>query len=274
MTWNAVRSPGTGLWAAVLTVCLSLSVLSACAAQPFRVTREPTTLNLVAADSCGTLARGTASAYEAAHPWVTVTSTVLNNQLAIEALREGNVDLGFLSRGSVDEEQKQGLWMEPFARDGIAVIVHPASPISEIGLAGLHDIFRGRLQERQGVVLTVVSREAGSGTRAAFESIVLGGQDTTLNAVVVPSSEAMMDDVAKTPGAIGYVSARLLEDRVRAVPVEGVGATDDAIDAGSYPIWRDLYLASEGEPRGEARQFAQWLLRGGAGVAQDGASAP
>jgi phosphate transport system substrate-binding protein len=206
---------------------------------------------------------------------VTVTSEVLNSALAVDALAEGEADLALLSWGSV-EEGKASLWMEPFARDGVAVIVPRASSFSEIGLTQLREIFsrgalrpRGRVEEQQGVVLTVVSREDGSGTRAAFESIVLDGGDTTLNAVLMPSSEAVVEYVASTPGAIGYVSTCSLgtpsvpHDRVRALPVEGVLPTEEAVETGRYPLWRELHLASSGEPTGEARQFAQWLLMRG-----------
>ncbi|MBS3785019.1 MAG: substrate-binding domain-containing protein [Anaerolineae bacterium] len=258
--------PRCGRGAAILPLLLAVFVLllsaPACAPQPLRVTREPATLHLVAADSCAALVRNAASAYEADHPWVTATSQVLNNALAAEALQNDEADLGLLSWGSVGGEA-QPLWKEPFARDGVAVIVHPASSLTEISLAQLRGIFLGRVQEQNGVVLTVVSREDGSGTRAALENIVLDDQDTTLNAVVVPSSEAMVDYVGATPSAVGYVSTRYLDDRVRALPVEGVTPTETAIANGSYPIWRQLYLASSGDPTGEARQFAQWLLRGG-----------
>jgi phosphate transport system substrate-binding protein len=209
--------------------------------------------------------REVAASYEASRPWVSVTSTVLNNRLAAEALLEKEADLALLSWGSIDGGQEVQLWMEPFARDGIAVVVHPGSPFSDIGLGELHEIFRGRLQEVQGVVLTVVSREDGSGTRAAFESVVLGGADTTLNAVVVPSSEAVVDYVASNRSAIGYVSSRHVDDRVRALSVKGIRATDGDAANGTYPIWRELLLVSSGEPTGEARTFAQWVLSGGAG---------
>lgn len=248
------------LW---LGASLCVLLVAACSAQPLQVTREATTLRLTAADSCMTLLQDASAAYEASHPWVTVTSEVLNNALAVEAVQEGEANLALLSWGSVGEEREQTLWVEPFARDGVAVIVSPASPILEISLAELREIFLGRLQERQGVVLTIVSREDGSGARAAFESMVLQGEDTSLNALVMPSSEAVIDYVANTPSAIGYVSTQCLDDRVRAVPVEGVAPTEETIANGSYPLWRELYMVSRGEPTGEARQFAQWLLRRG-----------
>jgi phosphate transport system substrate-binding protein len=217
-----------------------------------------------------------AAAYEESRPWVTVTSEILNAALAENVLREDGTDLVLLSwvRDPAGEGQ---LWTEGLARDGVAVIVHPGSPLIETGLAQLQEIFRGRLQEWDGMVLTVVSRENGSGTRAAFESIALDGEGTTLNAVVVPSSEAMIEYVGSTPGAIGYVSTLWLSPNVlgpsgqdprlghgvRVLPVEGLLPTGQAVSDGSYLLWRQLYVASRGEPDGEVREFAQWLLQGG-----------
>lgn len=244
-----------------------LLLVMACAPQPVTVTREPVTLRVVAANSCEPLVQNAASDYEASRPWVTVESQVFSTALAEQILREGGADVALLSwLGDWDEEDEPPLWTKGFARDGVAVIVHPGSPFGEIGLAQLREIFLGRLQEWEGVVLTVVSREGGSGTRAAFERIVLGGEGTTPNAVVMPSSESMIEYVASTPGAIGYISTERLDDGVQVLEVEGVLPTEQTIADESYPVWRQLYLASSSEPTGEAREFSQWLLSGGAGV--------
>lgn len=246
----------------LLASCLLLLLVSACAtSQPLTVTREPVTLRLVVADSCGPLAEEISAEYEEARPWVTVEFEVFNNAVSEETLRAGGADLALLSWLQEPRDgDRQPLWAQDFARDGIAVIVHPDSPLAETGLAQLADIFSGRLQEWGGAVLTVVSRESGSGTRAAFESIVLGGEDPTLNAVVMPSSEAVVDYVANTPGAVGYVSTLRQDDRVRALPVEGAMPTREAVIKGEYPLPRTLYLAAVDDPTGEAREFAQWLL--------------
>jgi len=239
--------------------CLLL-LLATCTSQPLTVTREPVTLRLVAADSCGPLAEELAAVYEEAHPWVTVRVEVWNAALAEKTLRAGGADLALLSWLQEGADERP-LWSRPFARDGIAVIVHPATPLMETGLAHLQEIFRGRMQEWGGMVLTVVSREEGSGTRAAFESVVLGGYDVTLTGVVMPSSEAVVEYVARTAGAIGYVSTlRMDDEHVRVLPVEGVLPTPAAISDGSYPLSRPLYLAAVAEPTGEARAFAQWVL--------------
>ena len=257
-----------------LAFCLLL-LLAACASQPVTVTREPVSLRLVSADSCGPLAEQLAAAYREAYPWVTVQVEVWNSALAQEALRASEADgstelvlseaeglttslalLSWLGETTAEEP----LWSHPFDRDGIAVIVHPGLPLTETGLAYLQDIFRGRVQERDGVVLVAVNREQGSGTRFVFESAVMGGYDVTPTSVVMPSSQAVVEYVAQTPGAIGYVSTAWVDDRVRVLPVEGVLPTPATIADGSYPLSRPLYLAATAEPAGEVREFAQWVL--------------
>ncbi len=237
---------------------------AACAAQPVAVTQEPVALQLVTADSCEPVAASVAEAYAALRPWVTVHYDVYNTGLAEEVLREGDADIALLTWLSDSAGADGSLWAERLGRDGVAVIVHPESPIVEIGLAQLREIFAGRLQDWGGVAVTVVSREDGSGTRAAFDNVVLEGASPTLNAVVMPSSEAVVEYVGRTPGAIGYVAVEHLNGSVRVLPIEGVLPTREAIDAGQYPLWRQLFLVSSGEPAGEAREFAQWLLAGGA----------
>ena len=226
------------------------------------VTREPVNLRLVAADSCPPLAEALATAYEAIRPWVTLHVQVHNTALAEETLTDGDADVAFLSW--IGEDSSSALWSSPVASDDLAVIVHPASPLTEASLALLQEIYRGRVQEWEGLVLAVVSREEGSGTRAAFDNTVLQGRDITLTAVVAPSSEAVVDYVARTPGSIGYVSALRLgdtaSDGVRLVPIDGATPSPGAAADGLYPLSRAIHLATVGEPAGEAREFAQWAL--------------
>lgn len=240
-----------------------VSLLAACASQPFAVTREPATLRLVAADSCGPLAEELAATYEETYPWVTVEVEAFNSSVAERALRAGEVDLALLSWLQEAADEKP-LWSQPFAHGGVAIIVHPAIPFTETGLAHLQEVFRGQVQEWGGMVLTVVSREEGSGTRVAFEGVVMDGHNVTSNGVVVPSSEAVVEYVARTPGAIGYVSAlwmrEAVADGVRVLPVEGIVPSPDALSGGSYPLSRSLYLAATADPSGETREFAQWVL--------------
>ncbi|HET91488.1 MAG TPA: hypothetical protein ENN99_12245 [Chloroflexi bacterium] len=246
----------------IYVICL-LCCLAACTSQPIAVTREPVTLSLVVADSCAPLVERLVTAYAEARPWVTIQVQVFDTSVAERMLRAGEVDVALLS-WTWEMTYEEPLWAATFAHDGIAVIAHPGVTFSETGLAHLQDVFRGRIQEWGGVVLVVVTRESGSGTRAAFERAVLGFHRTTHNAVVMPSGEAVVEYVARTPGAIGYVSTLHLSDsavsRVRVLPVEGVLPTGEAITNGEYPISRPLRVATVTEPTGEAREFAQWLL--------------
>lgn len=244
--------------ASCLLLIASCLLLPACTPQPLAVTREPTYLRLVAADTCRLFVEELTVAYEKSHPWATVEVIgVFNSALAERALREGEADLALFSW----IEPSDDLWSQSFARDGIAIIVHPDTPLDEVGLALLQEIYRGRVQEWEGVPLIPVSREQGSGTRAAFESLVLGSLATTPTAVVESSSDAVIEYVARTPASIGYVSTFWRADGVRVLPVEGILPTREAIADGSYPLWRPLVMATKGEPTGEAREFAQWVLR-------------
>ncbi len=254
---------GTGI--SLLCTVFCFLILVACSAPAPEATREPVKLRLVTADSCAPLAAGFAAAYEESHPWVTVQTEVFNSMLARRALRDGQAELALLSwvaESGYDRERP--LWAQPFARDGIAVITHPSTPLTEVSIALLQSIFRGQVQEWEGMPITVVSREEGSGTRAVFDRTVLGIHKVAHTAVLFSSSDAVIEYVAQTPGAIGYVSTLRLGDPetagVRILPVDGVLPDRTTVYDGSYPIARPLYLATYGEPLGEAREFAQWVL--------------
>ncbi|HHN93468.1 MAG TPA: hypothetical protein ENK17_01745 [Anaerolineae bacterium] len=249
-----------------LLLLLVLAILAGCRPQPVTVTREPVALRVVAADSCGPLADALAASYAETRPWVTVTTAVCDTTVAEEALEEGEADVALLSwiDQSARRPDSPPLWVQPFALDGVVVVVHRDSSLTEVGLAQLQEIFRGRMQEWDGMVLAVVSREEGSGVRAAFESVVLGYHPVTPNSVVASSNGALAEYVAHTPATIGYLSALWLDraavDGVRVLPVEGVWPTAAAFADGTYPIVHPLYLATVAEPTGESRAFAQWVL--------------
>jgi phosphate transport system substrate-binding protein len=246
----------------VLIGALLIGLLAACEAQPMSITRQPASLQVVAGDPCGPLVEALVDAYEESHPWVTIQTEAFNADVAEERLRGGRAELAFTSW--VDTGAPSPLWTTPFAQDTVAVIVHPTTPLENVSLAQLQEIFRGRIQEWDGVVLTPVTREAGSGTRATFETVVMGGYEITLTSVVVPAGPAMIDRVAITGGAIGYVSTLHLDpaatERVRVLPVDGFLPTERSGPEETYPLGQALYIAALDEPTGAAREFAQWVL--------------
>jgi len=255
---------GTGARLGLLVLCLAFtSAAAGCASEGLVLTREPIAIRLTAADSVGPLAEELAAAYEEAYPWVSVDVAVFNSARAEATLRDGGSDIALLSW--LDEGAgAPPLWSTPWTRDGIAVILHPSTPLPGSSLGHLQEIFRGRLQEWDGVVFAVASREAGSGTRSAFEAMVMDYHSVTLNAAVAPSSSAVIEWVASTPGALGYVSSLSIGMRdlgaVRMLAVDDIALESTSLADGSYVLWRQLYLATLNEPTGDVRAFAQWLL--------------
>ncbi|MBN1953585.1 MAG: substrate-binding domain-containing protein [Anaerolineae bacterium] len=234
----------------------SLLLVSACATQPLTVTREPAVLHIVASDVCGPALEELALVYQESHPWATVSVETFDAAVAEERLRAGMADLGALSWLT---DEPTPLWSIPFATDTIVVVVHPDVPITGLGRAELQAVFRGRIGEwSDGTPIQLISREEGAGSRAIFERAVMDGYDISLTALVVPDNAGVLDAVASSPGAIGYLSSGWLSDQVRALSIDGITATLIQVDANpfSYP----LLLCARSDPAGEGRTFSQWLL--------------
>ena len=183
----------------------------------------------------------------------------------LEALRTGDADLALASWLPADMNPA---WRAtPIARDGIAIIVHPDNPIQGVGLLQLQDLFSGRAYGWEAIgapaargVVQPVSREEGSGTRAAFETLAMDGESVSPRAVVVTSSQGVVDYVASHPQAIGYVSISYLSPAVKAVAVEREAPTSAAVRQGSYPLSRELWLVTLDPPPPAVQQFLDFVL--------------
>ena len=245
------------------TLCsvFAIAFTVSCASESLRVTREPVTMRVVAADSCSSLAHELVGRYEASHPWVTIELEVFDDAVARERLGSGMADLALLSGGDDGQDDASG-WQTLWIQAGIAMVANTDTPLNEISLPYLQEIYRGRIQEWQGTVLQVVTREHGSGVRRAFDWAVLGAGDVALTAIVVPSNDAVIDFVARTPGAIGYVSTLSLREadlaRVRLLSVDGELPVPSALASGKYPLSHQVRIATPSEPTG-ATPVIDWL---------------
>ena len=135
----------------------------------------------------------------------------------------------------------------PIARDGLAIIVNPQNTITNVTSLQLRALYRGETLDwgavgGSGGEPVVISREDGSGSRTAFEALAMDGERVTLNALVMPTSQAVVDYVASHRNAVGYVSTGVLTDTVRAVPVEDIPPTAATVRSGEYRLGRVLYL--------------------------------
>ena len=208
-------------------------------------------ISMAGSTSMEKLANAVAESFMAKYPDVTVSAEFTGSSAGIESLTAGSVDIGNSSRNLKDEEKAAGAVENVVAIDGIAVVVDPANTVADLSKEQLISIYTGETTNWSDFggadePIVVVGREAGSGTRGAFEEI-LEIEDACVYANELDSTGAVMAKVASTPGAIGYVSLDVVDDSVVAVALEGVPATVENIKDGSYFLSRPFVMATMGE---------------------------
>ena len=209
------------------------------------------TITMAGSTSMEKFANALAESFMAKYSGVTVTAEFTGSGAGLEAVIGGNVDIGNSSRALKDAEKEAGAVENIVAIDGIAVVVDPANTVVDLTKDQLIAIYTGTVtnwSELGGAdePIVVVGREAGSGTRGAFEEL-LGIEDVCVYANELDSTGAVIAKVASTPGAIGYASLDAVGDDVTAVALEGVTATVENIKAGDYFLSRPFVMATKGE---------------------------
>ena len=197
------------------------------------------------------LANAVAESFMEKYPNVTVTAEFTGSSAGIESVLAGSVDIGNSSRNLKDDEKSAGAVENIVAIDGIAVVADPANKVENLTKDQLVSIYTGETKNWSEVggddqAIVVVGREAGSGTRGAFEEL-LDIADACVYANELDSTGAVMAKVASTPGAIGYVSLDVVDDSVKALKLDGVDATKENIKAGNYALSRPFVMATKGE---------------------------
>ncbi len=231
----------------VLGVWLLAALLPAGCRSAALLTPEPVRLSIAGSTTMEPMLRDLAAEYQRLHPNVVVDVQPSDTEAGLRALAAGEADLAAVSWQPAQAGLPPGATGVPVARDAIAMIVDPANTLPGLTLLQTKAIYQGEVLDWRALggpalETLVVSREDGSGTREAFEKLVMGSERVTLNAVVMPGSQAIVDYVARHPGAIGYVSAGLADDRVRELPLEEIAPGRANIQAGAYHLTRVLYL--------------------------------
>ncbi len=228
------------------------SVAESSVAAPAETTTDLSgSISMVGSTSMEKLANALSEAFMEEYPDVTVTAEFVGSGAGIEAVTNGTTDIGNSSRSLKDEEKAAGVVENVVAIDGIAVCVDPANEVADLTKEQLTNIYNGTItnwKEVGGVdePIIVIGREAGSGTRGAFEELV-DLKDACKYANELDSTGAVIAKVASTPGAIGYASLDALDDSVKALSLEGVEATAENIKAGNYFLSRPFVMATKGE---------------------------
>ena len=223
-------------------------------------------VSMAGSTSMEKLANAAAEAFMEKYPGVSVTAEFTGSGAGIESVLAGSVDIGNSSRSLKDEEKSAGAVENIVAIDGIAVVSDPANTVDDLTKDQLIAIYKGETKNWKELggadqAIVVVGREAGSGTRGAFEEL-LGIEDACKYANELDSTGAVMAKAASTPGAIGYVSLDVVDDTVKSMKLEGVEATEANIKAGDYFLSRPFVMATKGEisEQTEATQeFLNWM---------------
>lgn len=180
---------------------------------------------------------------------VTVNYSGTGSGSGIEAAVSGTCDIGLASRGLKDTETEKGAVSNIVAYDGVAIVVNPENSVADLTVEQIASIFKGEVtnwSELGGAdaPIAIIGREAGSGTRGAFEEIV-GVEDECAYTNECSSTGDVIGGVAGNPNAIGYASLSAVNDTVKAVAVGGVECSEDTVKDGSYAIQRPFVMVTK-----------------------------
>lgn len=218
-------------------------------------------------------------AFESANADVRIIVQGGGSSVGVRSAANGTADIGNASREVKDSEMAENpdLVVHTIARDGIAIVVHSEVPVDGLSLEQVRSIFAGEVTNWSQVggpdrVITVVAREEGSGTRAAFEDMVMDDALICASAMLLPSNGAVRTAVSTTPDCIGFLSFGYIDQQVKPLAIDGVAASVETAADGTYPVVRPLNMVTKGEPSGVVADFLEFVMSadGQAIVADEG----
>lgn len=220
-------------------------------------------LSLSGSTSMEKVCEALAETFMEEYPDVTVTVEYTGSGAGIESVTNKMVDIGNSSRALKDTEKEKGVVENVIAIDGIAVITNNSNEVENLTKEDLIKIYTGEIKNWKELGgkdenIVVLGREAGSGTRGAFEEL-LGIVDSCVYAGELDSTGGVKAKVASTEGTIGYVSLDVVDDTVKALKFDGVKATEANIKAGSYLLSRPFIMATNGEISAQNEIVQTWF---------------
>ena len=234
-------------------------------------------------DTIVNLALAWAEKYQEIHPEIRISVSGGGSGTGIAALINQTVDIANASRKIKEEEielaNKNGVDPQEFtiARDAIAVIVNPSNPIDRLTLQQISDIFSGKINNWRELgsedrPIVRISRETNSGTHVYFleQVLRLGEKDNktlfSRDTLLLPSSEGIVSEIRDNPNAIGYDGLGYVTPELKVIAISKDGKTPyilpsiDTVNDGTYPIARDLYMYTAGEPSGSVKDYLDWIM--------------
>jgi len=204
-----------------------------------------------------------ANAFMDSYPDVKIIIQGGGSSTGIKSCNDGTVDIGAASRELKSSEP--ALVTHLLARDGIAIVTHVSNSVSGLTTEQVRDIYAGNITNWSEVGgddhdIVVVAREEGSGTRAAFEELVMEGMLITEDAILQISNGNVRTAVSTTPYSIGFLSFGYADSSVKSLAIDGVAGTVENAKNGTYPIVRPLYFLTKEEPTGAVKNFIEFCL--------------
>lgn len=261
--------------ALVLVTTCALGILAGCGKQNTEEDKKGNTeiTGTVATDGSTSMEKVIGSlkeTFEAENEGITVTYNPTGSGTGITAVTEGRCDIGLSSRNLKDEEKERGLTETVIAYDGIALIVNPENPVTDLTVEQITKIYTGEITNWKEVggkdaEIVLIGREAGSGTRDGFESIT-DTEDKCRLKQELTSTGDVITTVAGNPGAIGYASFAAVKDSVKALKVGGITPGEETIRNGSYQVQRNFVLVTKKDAKlsDAAQKFFDYITSGDA----------
>ncbi len=217
------------------------------------------------------IAQKCAEAYMAEHSDVKITLSGGGSGNGIKAIIDNTADIGncsrFIKTKEVDNAHAKGVYPVPFriALDCIAPILSSSNKVSNLSMDQLKNIYLGNITNWKDVggkdgKIVVISRDSSSGTFGVWKKLVMHKKRVTPRALVLPSNGAIVQAVAKTPNAIGYIGLGYMTQEIKAVSVDNIKPSQENTVNGSFPIARPLFMFTNSWPKGDTMGFISFVL--------------
>ena len=237
--------------------------LLSCTGQSHDKAREKYAITIAGSTSVMPFTEKLAEYFMLDHPQFVINVQGGGSTAGIQAVMNNTVNIGMSSRELKEDERR--LNTITICHDGISIIVHPQNPVRSLTLQQVREIFNGRIKNWRELGwidrrIDAVTREEGSGTRSAFEDLVMKGKEIDDSIMVQDSNGSVKEVVATDPFAMGYISLGLVDQKVQSVAVDGVIPSIKSIKTGHYKIVRPFLYVANGELDIHAKEFVNFVL--------------